>query len=115
VADRGRRQRSGAERTKSSTWPASLPTVTLLTARRLDREHGRQSSPGAIAAKLQNGDSIPSPSDLSIFAFPPVSNGAPQGVHGFAPAATRSTQRPDEGTGGADEVATRPRRSGPAG
>ena len=90
-----------------STWPRAWPARAraglrrcrrlLLRAGHLDglatrggrrcahREHG-VSSPGAIAARLQNtADPIGCPPDLSIYAFfPAVDNGAPQVCTGGA-------------------------------
>jgi lantibiotic leader peptide-processing serine protease len=93
-----------------STWPASLLSVTCLPARRVVDPSGATycyqqgtsmasphvagvaalimsqgtSSPGAVAAKLQNtADKIACPADLSIYAFfPSVNNGAPQVCQG---------------------------------
>jgi subtilisin family serine protease len=93
-----------------STWPASLFTVTCLPARRVLDPSGATycyqqgtsmasphaagvaalimstgvTSPGAVAAKLQNtADAMACPPDLSIYAFfPSQNNGAPQTCQG---------------------------------
>jgi subtilisin family serine protease len=93
-----------------STWPASLLNVTCLPARRLVATDGSTycyqqgtsmasphatgvaalimstgvTSPGAVAAKLQNtADAMACPPDLSIYAFfPSQNNGAPQVCQG---------------------------------
>ena len=93
-----------------STWPASLLTVSCAASRRVVDASGATycyqqgtsmasphaagvaalimstgvSSPGAVAAKLQNtADKIACPSDMSIYApFPATDNGAPQVCQG---------------------------------